>query len=92
MRVVRPGLSGIRLVALLSAEMSADGVAESQARPHPGAAVTDTMTQADADQLEKWVESMSTEQLRLLWKWLILAWAEKAGLMGPPPRRIPPHP
>lgn len=35
------------------------------------------MTQRDADQLEAWVKDMSTEQLRLLWRWVMAAWAER---------------
>lgn len=42
------------------------------------------MTEQDADQLYAWVQEMNTEQLRLLWRWIILVWAHKAGLCGPP--------
>lgn len=42
------------------------------------------MTQRDADQLEAWVKEMIVEQLRLLWRWVLAAWAEKVGLSKVP--------
>ena len=36
------------------------------------------MDQSDADQLYIWVKQLSTEELRLLWRWIMLEWITRS--------------
>ena len=35
------------------------------------------MTQENADTLEQWMSTLDAAQLRLLWRWLFLAWVHR---------------
>lgn len=36
------------------------------------------MTPENADQLYAWVQTLSRDQLKHLWRWLFLEWAQRA--------------
>jgi hypothetical protein len=42
------------------------------------------MTPEDADQLYQWVRALNSEQLRLLWRWVMLEWLVSWGVVDGP--------